>query len=179
MNSLTQHNKKSRIEYLDIAKGLLILLVIRGHLRISFLPEFFHEDSFYRIFHVSAFLVLGGGYYLKMSCWTTQKKRLGRSIISYSRKHFTFSLQQHYCTTSFWMLDYIHINREMLLSTIMRVSGIGLWQSVRLWPACLSSQWFNQLGLHLRCFLLLFSSLSCNGYWRKWTGTASYVWLQF
>ncbi len=52
--------KKRRIEYLDIAKGILILLIIRGHLRITFLPNFLHEDSFYRVFHVSAFLVMGG-----------------------------------------------------------------------------------------------------------------------
>lgn len=55
---------KNRFEYLDIAKGILILLVIRGHLRISFLPNFLHEDSFYRVFHVTAFLVMGG-YFLK------------------------------------------------------------------------------------------------------------------
>lgn len=61
---MEQGKAKRRLEYLDIAKGILILLVIKGHLGISFLPEFLHEDSFYRVFHVSAFLVMGG-YFLK------------------------------------------------------------------------------------------------------------------
>lgn len=59
-NSLEKRDTKGRYEYLDIAKGILILLVIRGHIRFAFLPAFLHEDSFYRVFHVTAFLVLGG-----------------------------------------------------------------------------------------------------------------------
>ena len=56
----------NRLEYIDIAKGLLIILIVRGHISYAFLPDYFLEDSFYRIFHVSAFFVIGG-FFLKES----------------------------------------------------------------------------------------------------------------
>ena len=82
---------RRRLEYLDIAKGILILLVIRGHLRISFLPDFLNEDSFYRVFHVSAFLVMGG-YFLKDELLDNPLKTIKKKYHSLFKKALWFFL---------------------------------------------------------------------------------------
>lgn len=90
-NSLEKRDTKGRYEYLDIAKGILILLVIRGHIRFAFLPAFLHEDSFYRVFHVTAFLVLGG-LFLKDDLLDSPLKTLKKKYHSLFKKALYFFL---------------------------------------------------------------------------------------
>lgn len=40
---------KKRFEFVDIVKGICILLIIRGHINYSFFPEWVNENEFYTI----------------------------------------------------------------------------------------------------------------------------------
>ena len=40
---------KKRFDFVDIAKGICILLIIRGHINYSFFPEWVNENEFYTI----------------------------------------------------------------------------------------------------------------------------------
>lgn len=55
---------KTRSTYVDIAKGICILLVARGHLNYNFLPDWANEHEFYTIWYVSAFMIIAG-FFLK------------------------------------------------------------------------------------------------------------------
>ena len=51
---------KKRFEFVDIAKGICILLIIRGHINYSFFPKWVNEIEFYTIWYVSGFYLIGG-----------------------------------------------------------------------------------------------------------------------
>lgn len=53
-------NKKERKQFVDIAKGICILLIARGHLNYDFLPSWLNENEFYTIWYVSAFMLIAG-----------------------------------------------------------------------------------------------------------------------
>ena len=48
---------KKRFDFVDIAKGICILLIIRGHINYSFFPEWVNENEFYTIWYVSGFFL--------------------------------------------------------------------------------------------------------------------------
>ena len=64
---------KKRFEFVDIVKGICILLIIRGHINYSFFPEWVNENEFYTIWYVSGFYLIGG-FFLKEADLLNPKK---------------------------------------------------------------------------------------------------------
>lgn len=57
MNDIINNNRQ---KWVDIAKGICILLIIRGHIYYNFFPNWVNEDEYFTIYHVSAFYVIAG-----------------------------------------------------------------------------------------------------------------------
>lgn len=71
--------KSKRIEYIDVAKGVTILLVIVGH--VSHLPEPI-KSSIYS-FHMPLFFLLSGYFFRKEDVLVTFKRMLPTIVIPY------------------------------------------------------------------------------------------------
>ena len=70
---------KQRIHYIDIAKGILILLIVRYHLCFSDFPGWMKVDTLVRYIHVPVFFVIAG-FFLKESSFSNLKNFYKRKI---------------------------------------------------------------------------------------------------
>ena len=82
---------KKRFEFVDIVKGICILLIIRGHINYSFFPEWVNENEFYTIWYVSGFYLIGG-FFLKEADLLNPKNLLKKKIPALYLKSLYFFL---------------------------------------------------------------------------------------
>lgn len=110
---------KQRYEFVDIAKGICILLIARGHLNYNFFPDYVNENEFYRIFYVSAFMLIAGFF--------VKENLIGSIINTIKSKGKSLYLKSLYFFIPATILHNYFIDHGLLSDTIERYASTNDW----------------------------------------------------
>lgn len=112
-------NKKERKQFVDIAKGICILLIVRGHLNYDFFPSWLNENEFYTIWYVSAFMLIAGFF--------CKENDLYNPIVTLKKKGKALYLKSLYFFIPATLLHNFFINNGLLSPNIPLYISIKDW----------------------------------------------------
>lgn len=144
---------KQRIKWIDIAKGITIILVVIGHLNIKMFPEVKPIIDFIYTFHMPLFFLLSGLTFSidrNNGFWTFFKKKFKRLMTPY----FAFSILIFIKPIGNACLNFIKeglINGQELLETAKNVFVFG------------NGFWFLPCLLIAECILFVIIKMSKDG----------------
>ncbi len=144
-----------RIEYLDIARGLGILLVVLGHNDFAALSPFFHQVIY--SFHIPLFFFLSG-YFINTSL----------SIFEYSKKRFHAVLKPYLFTIVLIYFVSVSFEKMGFQNALVRIAK-ALYGSIDYidW----AQLWFlpNLFIVSLYAFLFIWITNKLNNRWIRWS----------
>lgn len=109
----------NRCQYVDIAKGICILLIARGHLNYNFFPAWMNENEFYTIWYVSAFMLIAGFF--------AKQEDLYSPITTLKKKGRALYLKSLYFFIPATLLHNFFINHGLLSQSIPLYSSTKDW----------------------------------------------------
>ncbi|HSB02540.1 MAG TPA: acyltransferase family protein [Anaerolineales bacterium] len=143
-----------RIEYLDIARGIGILLVVLGHNDFAALSPFFHQVIY--SFHIPLFFFLSG-YFINTSL----------SFCDYSKKRFHAVLKPYLFTIALIYFASVSFEKMGFQTAIVRIAK-ALYGSIDYidW----AQLWFlpNLFVVSLYAFLFIWITNKLQNRWVRW-----------
>jgi fucose 4-O-acetylase-like acetyltransferase len=101
--------RQTRIDYLDIAKGIGILLVVMGHNDFSLISPFFFKLIY--SFHMPLFFFMSGIFFKSDLSFLTLLRRRFDSVL---RPYIFIILLIFFATLSFTKVDFVHATSRLI-----------------------------------------------------------------